>query len=78
MTALHGMGHGHISVNRIEIHDPEHPDRVGFTGFPTVRVNGQDPFATGDETAGFACRVYTVPGGLSGSPTVDQFMEVFT
>jgi hypothetical protein len=39
-------------------------------------VNGQDPFATGEEQVGFACRVYAGPDGLSGSPTVEQFMAV--
>jgi hypothetical protein len=43
-----------------------------------VRVDGRDPFATGGEQVGLACRVYSTPGGLSGSPTVEQFMEVLS
>jgi len=75
-VALRRMGRNEVAVDRIEVQSPEHADRLGFTGSPTVRVNGRDPFATGTETVGFACRVYTGPEGLSGSPTVEQFMEV--
>jgi hypothetical protein len=76
MAALHHAGRGDVLVHRIEVDDPEHAERIGFTGSPTVRINGLDPFATGDEKVGYACRVYAGPDGLSGSPTVEQFMEV--
>lgn len=75
-TALHESGRGEVPVDRIEVTSPEDADRLGFTGSPTIRVNGRDPFATGQEQVGFACRVYAGPDGLSGSPTVEQFMEV--
>jgi hypothetical protein len=76
-AALHRSGRKDVTVDRVHIDSPEHAERLGFTGSPTVRVNAHDPFATGDERVGYACRVYSGPGGLSGSPTVEQFMEVF-
>ena len=75
-AALHRVGRGDVVVDRVHVYSPEHAERLGFTGSPTIRVNGHDPFATGNENVGYACRVYAGPGGRSGSPTVEQFMEV--
>ncbi|MFW5471365.1 thioredoxin family protein [Knoellia sp. CPCC 206435] len=75
-AAMSRVGRSEVAVNRIEVRSPEHAERLRFTGSPTVRVDGRDPFATGNERVGFACRVYAGPKGLAGSPTVEQFMEV--
>lgn len=74
--ALHRAGRDDVVVNRRKVEDAEAAERLGFTGSPTVRVDGLDPFATGDESVGFACRLYAGPDGLSGSPTVEQFLQV--
>ncbi|WP_406055666.1 DsbA family protein [Streptomyces sp. NBC_01077] len=47
-------------------------ERYGFTGSPTVLVDGRDPFADADRPPGLACRVYRTPEGLAGAPGVDQ------
>jgi len=47
-----------------------------FRGSPTVLVDGRDPFASGDEQFGLACRVYETPDGPAGSPTVEQLEAV--
>lgn len=39
-------------------------------------VDGVDPFAGPDLHLGLACRVYTTPAGLAGSPTVEQLRAV--
>lgn len=75
-TALHRLGRADTPIVKVAVDDPDHAERLGFTGSPTVRVDGQDPFATGTEAVAFACRVYVTPHGQSGSPTVQQFMEV--
>lgn len=75
-AALRRVGRGGVAVNRVEVKNPEHAEDLGFTGSPTVRVDGRDPFANGEERVALACRVYAGPDGLSGSPTVEQFMEV--
>ncbi|MBB2892082.1 hypothetical protein [Flexivirga oryzae] len=36
-------------------------DRYGFTGSPTIQINGIDPFAQPGQPPAVACRVY--PGG---------------
>lgn len=54
------------------VETPEEADAVGFRGSPTILVDGTDPFATGDEPTGLACRVYQTDDGAKGSPTREQ------
>jgi glutaredoxin len=42
----------------------------GFTGSPTVLLNGTDPFAVRGAAVALACRVYSTPDGLRGVPGV--------
>jgi len=67
-----------ITVRHRRVETIEQAEEVGFTGSPTVRIDGHDPFAVGGEQVGLACRVYTTPEGLRGSPTVEQFVEVLS
>jgi hypothetical protein len=46
-------------------------------GSPSLLIEGRDPFATPAARTGLACRVYSTPDGLAGSPTVAQLKEVF-
>lgn len=64
------------SVERRRVETDAEASMIGFTGSPTVRIDGRDPFATGDEQVALACRVYRTPEGLSGSPTLAQLIEV--
>ncbi|MBW5480381.1 hypothetical protein [Streptomyces bambusae] len=50
-------------------------ERSGFTGSPTVLINGRDPFAQPHATPSLACRIYRTPDGPSGSPSVDQLRQ---
>ena len=76
--AIIALGRTDVTVVRRQVETAEEADAVGFTGSPTVRVDGRDPFATGGEHVGLACRVYTTPDGLGGSPTVAQLMEALS
>jgi hypothetical protein len=75
--ALAAIGRADITVH-CRIETATQAQSVGFTGSPTIRIDGRDPFASGDGQAGLACRVYPTPEGLSGSPTVEQFVEVLS
>ena len=55
-----------------KVETPEEAERLGFAGSPTVLVDGTDPFATGDEPTGLACRMYATEEGPQGSPTIGQ------
>jgi len=73
---LRRVGRGDVTVQRRLVDTTEQAEDVGFTGSPTIRIDGTDPFATGAEQVGLACRVYATPAGLSGSPTTTQLLEV--
>jgi len=61
-----------LTVERGLVSTPEEAEAALFRGSPTILVDGQDPFASGDEPFGLACRVYRTPDGLAGSPTAEQ------
>lgn len=75
--ALRTSGHD-ASVERRRVETAEDAEELGFLGSPTIRIDGTDPFASGTEQVGLACRVYATPSGLSGSPTTDQLVEVLS
>lgn len=74
--AIVGREGGAVRLVRVETH--EDAERMGFIGSPTILVDGKDPFATGTEHPGLACRVFSSPHGPAGSPTVEQLVEVLS
>lgn len=72
------VSRGDLTVHRRSVETDEHAIAVGFTGSPTILIDEEDPFATGDEQVGLACRVYSTPDGLAGSPSVEQLVAVLS
>jgi hypothetical protein len=54
------------------ITDQAEAERSGFTGSPTILIDGRDPFAEPGRPPGLACRMYRTPAGLSGAPDTAQ------
>ena len=50
-------------------------ERTGFTGSPTILIDGRDPFAEPGRPPGLACRVYRTPDGLAGVPGLDALRQ---
>lgn len=69
---------GDLTVHRRRLETEEDAVSLGFAGSPTILIDDRDPFATGDERVGLACRVYSTPDGLAGSPSVDQLVAVLS
>jgi hypothetical protein len=65
-----------LVVEHHAVSSAEEAEAAQFRGSPTVFVDGRDPFATGGEPFGLACRVYQTPDGPAGSPTVRQLEAV--
>ena len=65
---LDGMGHPGPQVSVRTITSEFEAKRLGFTGSPTILIDGVDPFPQPDRQPGLACRVYATPGGLAGVP----------
>ena len=63
--------HGVTVAYRL-VESAEEADSLGFRGSPTILIDGHDPFATGDEPFGLACRLFVTPDGPAGAPTVEQ------
>jgi hypothetical protein len=55
---------------------PEDAEKLGFTGSPTIRINGVDPFAEPAQPPGLACRVYRTPTGLAETPDLTALRQV--
>lgn len=53
----------------------DEPAVLGFTGSPTILVNGQNPFG-GTPTQDLACRRYETDAGWEGAPSVEQIEAV--
>lgn len=70
------LGDRPVRIVHRRIETPQEADATGFVGSPTLLIDGRDPFATGDEPVGLACRVYRTPAGPRGLPTREQLEEV--
>ncbi|PCG85010.1 hypothetical protein CIB93_15960 [Streptomyces sp. WZ.A104] len=57
------------------ISDQGEAERSGFTGSPTILIDGRDPFAEPGASPSVACRIYRTPGGLAGAPEVNQIQQ---
>ena len=63
-------------MERRLVETPEEAEASRFRGSPTILVDGEDPFASGDMAFGLACRLYRTPDGPAGSPTTEQLEAV--
>ncbi|MEV5987498.1 hypothetical protein AB0L85_21180 [Streptomyces sp. NPDC052051] len=76
--ALDDVGLSEVGFTTRVITEEAEAERRGFTGSPTVLIDGRDPFAEPGRTPGLACRVYRTPEGLSGAPSTEQLRQVLT
>lgn len=68
-TALADTG-VRATVTETVIASEEQARRRGFTGSPTILLNGSDPFAGVEAPVALACRLYSTPDGHRGVPTL--------
>ena len=63
-----------------EIDDYAHAEGEGFTGSPTIRVDGKDILPPGTEVpSGLTCRVYRLRDGrASPTPDPEDLRDVLT
>lgn len=65
--ALAQAGHAGVHVLTQVVKAREDAARLGFTGSPSFRINGRDPFR-GPDTPSLVCRLYPTEAGLRGLP----------
>jgi hypothetical protein len=63
-----------LDITEEPVETIEGAERLRFVGSPTILLDGKDPFAPTQPRPALACRVYATPGGLAGSPSVDQLV----
>ena len=72
--ALEAVGLADVDVDYVLVDSIEQAEGIGFTGSPTLLIDGVDPFAGEGGAVGFACRLYRTPEGLRGTPTYEQIL----
>ncbi len=63
-------------VERVLVATAEEAEAWRFHGSPSILVGGEDAFAEPDAPVGLSCRLYRSTAGVSGSPTLEQLIEV--
>lgn len=74
-AALDDVGLHDVEIRTIVIDSQQAAERRGFVGSPTIRIDGDDPFAVAGQTSALACRVYPSAGGPSGLPDLRQLRQ---
>lgn len=57
-------------VRRTVVSTEQEAATRGFTGSPSILINGRDPFERVGAPTGLACRVYPTPDGPRGVPSL--------
>lgn len=63
------------TIARTVIASPDQAQQRGFTGSPTILLNGVDPFARPDAPVALSCRLYSTPDGLRGTPALRDLRQ---
>jgi hypothetical protein len=61
-------------VRDVEVTTEEDAAALGFTGSPTVRVDGHEVAPQSGAPPSLACRLYVTSTGREGAPSVDQLV----
>ena len=73
-SVLDGLGIS-VIVALTQVETQEEAVINKFVGSPTIRVNGEDIFPTGQDHYALGCRVYQTPDGFRGWPTEEMLKE---
>ncbi len=71
------LGEADASAEDIEyviVDTLEQAQACGFHGSPTILLDGVDPFADEHTAVGLTCRRFMTDDGVSGAPSVAQFV----
>ena len=70
--ALDAVGRAGVNVRLRVVHTDAEAEELGFTGSPTILINGADPFAHSHTLVGLSCRLYRSAQGTTGPPNIEQ------
>lgn len=72
--ALDQIGHAATAVTFVPVETDIEATAVDFPGSPTITVDGQDLFPTGQPPGGLSCRVYPTANGPAGVPDLTDLI----
>ena len=72
VAALDAVGQPDIGIRLRVVRTDADAAELGFTGSPTILIDGSDPFPDRHAVVGLSCRLYRTTAGASGSPSVEQ------
>lgn len=75
-TALDLLGLTRTQVKSSVVTSQPEADRRGFSGSPTILLDGRDPFPDAGSQPALACRIYLTATAPAGVPTVDELRRV--
>jgi hypothetical protein len=75
-TALDAVGRADVGIRLRVVRTDVEAAELGFTGSPTILIDGRDAFPDLHAVVGLSCRLYRSAEGTSGSPSVEQLTAV--
>jgi hypothetical protein len=73
--ALDDVGLTQVPFRTHVVESERDAERLSFVGSPTVRIDGEDPFAESRRPVGLACRVYVTDGVRRGVPDLRRLRQ---
>ena len=70
--ALDAVGRAAVDIRLRVVHTDAEVEELGFTGSPTILIDGLDLFRQPDAVAGLSCRLYRSAEGTTGAPSIEQ------
>ena len=75
-TALDDVGLTSIAFRTTVIDTQHGAEQRGFTGSPTILIDGLDPFIEPGRAPALACRIYRSDTGTAGVPSLVELRQV--
>ena len=73
--ALNDVGLSRVPIRTRLVNTDGEAQQLRFVGSPTVRINGQDPFADRRLPVSLSCRVYVTDRGRADVPDLRQLRQ---
>jgi hypothetical protein len=70
--ALDAIGCATVDIRIRQVRTDAEAAALGFTGSPTILIDGNDLFAQPDAAVGLSCRLYRCAHGTTGSPSIEE------
>ena len=70
--ALDGLGRAGVDIRLRRVHTDAEAEALGFSGSPTILVDGVDLFGQPDAVVGLSCRLYRTAQGTTGAPSIEH------